>query len=96
MRLGALGYHSRVVRHDSTRVVLLFGDTVDDVLLNVRMSMLVERADDIDLIVLPWLVALVDVNDVVIVVNMKDRICGVPVDIMTLPHPRAHVGQYEI
>ena len=48
------------------------------------MALPVNRAYDVDLIILPGLVALVDVDDVVGVVYAKDWVGGVPVDVVTL------------
>ena len=42
------------------------------------------RADDVDLVILPGFVATIDINDVVSVVNPKDWVCCVPVDIVAL------------
>lgn len=46
---------------------------------------MIERTNDVDLVVLPGLIALVDVNDVVSVVNAENGIGGVPVDVVALP-----------
>lgn len=74
LRLVADGDDARVGAGDPTRVVLFFGHGVDDVALRVGVARPVHRADDVDLVVLPWLVALVDVDDVVCVVDPENWI----------------------
>ena len=86
VRLGALRDHPGVGAHDAAGVVLLLVDAVDDVGLHLvgQRAPLVERADDIDLIVLPRLVAAVDVDDVVGVVYPKYGVARVPVHVVAL------------
>ena len=64
-------------------VILLLGDTVDDVLLHATyVPRLVHGTDNVDLVILPWVVAPVDVNDVVRPVDPEHGIGGVPVDVV--------------
>ncbi len=44
----------------------------------------VERTHNVDLVILPGLVALVDVDDVVSVVDAEDGVGSVPVDVVAL------------
>ena len=72
---------------DATRFILVFGRAVNDgslFVLRGQVALPVNRAYDVDLIILPGLVALVDVNDVVGFIDAKDGVCGVPVDGVTL------------
>ena len=76
---------------DATGVVLLFGDTIDDVLLLCGLGnpWFVHRAYYVDLIVLPRVIATIDVDDVVCPINTKHRIRSIPMYIM---HPRGVCG----
>jgi hypothetical protein len=91
MRLCALGDDAGIWVADATRVELLLVDTVDDVGLDeVRpRTPLVQRADDVHLVVLPRLVASIHVNNVIRVVYPKYWIARVPVHIVVLSHGRA-------
>ena len=97
VRLVALGDHSRVGVGDPARVELLLADTVDDVPLNVLPSGTspVQGTDYIDLVILPWLVAVVDIDDVVCVVYAEDRIGSVPVHVVVLPGRHRHLQEVE-
>ena len=87
VRFGALSNDTRVWIDDAAGVVLLLVDAVDDVGLDGLRPRppLVERADDVDLVVLPGLVSPVHVDDVVGVVYSKDGVARVPVDVVVLP-----------
>jgi len=73
-------------RGDATRLVLFFGDGIDNVTLCVGVAQLVIGADYVHLVVLPRLVAPVNVNDVVRVVYSENRIGSVPMDKVGLTH----------
>ena len=87
MRLVAHCNDSRMRLGDATGFILVFGHAVNDrglFVLRGQVALPVNRAYDVDLIILPGLVALVDVDDVVGVVDAKDWVGGVPVDVVTL------------
>jgi len=69
---------------DAAGVKLLTADTVDDVLLGVLDAGLGGGADDVGLVVLPWFIASVDVDDVVGVVNPEHGVSLVPVNVVKL------------
>ena len=84
---------------DTAGVVLLLGHAVYDVLLLCGLgdARFVDGADDVDLIILPRVVAAIDVHDVVCSIDTKYGIGGIPMYIM---HPRrvcggGHVQQAE-
>ena len=89
--LGALRDHPGVGAHNAAGVVLLLVHAVDDIGLHLvgQRPPLVERADDVDLIVLPRLVAAVDVDDVVCVVYPEDWVARVPMDVVALLQAQA-------
>lgn len=83
MGLVADGNYPRVGLGDAAGIVLGFVDAVDNVLLvtfRVPFSLFVHGAHYVDLVILPGVVACVDVDDVVGVVNAEDGVGGVPVD----------------
>ena len=88
MRFVAYGNDSRVGLSDATGLELVFGHAVNNGLFFVLVSPLritpIDGTNDVHLIVLPRLVAAVDVDDMVGVINAKDRIGSVPVDVMCL------------
>ena len=84
MRLVADGHDGRLGVGDAARVKLLPADTVDDVLLRVLDARLGDGADDVGLVVLPRLVADIDINDVIGVVQPEHRVGLVPVDVVQL------------
>ncbi len=68
----------RSVPHDVAHIKLFSVDIVDDILLGLRLvrdeSLVIQRANYVDLIVFGWIIGvspLVDVHDVVGVVNSK-------------------------
>ncbi len=64
-------------------LILLLGDTVDDVALRrVPGASLGNWADEVDLVVLPGEVATVDVDNVVSVVDPEHGVVPVPVDVV--------------
>jgi len=84
VRLVANGDDSRIGIGYTTRVVLLLGHVVDDVLLGVILvrSRRVNRADDVHLVVLERDVVLVDVDYVVRVVYPEYGVGGIPMYVM--------------
>jgi len=81
------GYHSRMRLRDATRLVLVFGYAVDHwslFLLWGCMSLSVDRAYDVHLIILPGFIPTIDIDDVIGVVNAKNRVGCVPVDVVAL------------
>ena len=85
------GNYFRARLGDATRVVLLLGHAIDDVLLLCGLgdAWFVNRAYYVDLIILPRVIATIDVDDVVCTIDTKYRIGGIPVYIM---HPRGVCG----
>ena len=67
---------------DSARIILLPRHTVDDVLLLLHRicAGLIHGAHNVDLVVLPGVVAAVNVNDVVILVYSEERVGRVPMN----------------
>lgn len=88
MRLVANCDHSWILLSDSTRLVFVFGYTVNHrfffVFLVMKLTRPVDRTNDVDLIKFPRLVARVDVYDVVSVVNAENGVATVPMDEMAL------------
>ena len=87
MWLVAHGNHSRMRLRDATRLILIFGYAVDHwslFLLLGCMSVSVDRAYDIHLIILPRLISPVHINNVISVINAKNRVGCVPVDVVAL------------
>ena len=91
MGLVAYGNHSRVRLGDATGLELIFGHAVNNRLFFVLMKgtwtwagLAIDWTNDVHLIVLPRLVAGIDVNDMVGIINAKDRVGSVPVDVMCL------------
>jgi len=76
---------------DATRVVLLLGHAIDDVLLLCGLgdARFVNGAYYVDLIILPQVIVAIDVHDVVCAIDTKYRIGRIPVYIM---HPRGVCG----
>lgn len=72
-RLITYGNNSRIGIGDATRLILDFRDVVDDEFLRLILvsAHIVQRTDDVNLIVLEVEIALVDVNHVVVVVYSK-------------------------
>ena len=60
-----------------TGIKLLLGDTVDHMFL-----LGVEWTDDVDLVVFPGQISLVDIHDMVRVVNSKHGVGCVPIKVM--------------
>ena len=71
---------------DATGVVLLLGHAIDDVLLLCGLgdAWFINGANYVDLIILPRVIATIDVNDIVCPIDAKHRIGSIPVYIM---HP---------
>ena len=69
---------------DTARVILLLGHAVYNILLLRSLSdaWFVNGADDVDLIVLPRVIAAVDVDDIVCSIDAKYGVGGIPMDIM--------------
>ena len=86
MRLVADGNHPGVGIGDPARVVLVLTHAVDDIGLHVvaMRARAINGANDIDLVVLPGLVAAIDVDDVIGVVDAEDGVRRVPMNVMTL------------
>ena len=86
MRLVADGDHPGVGVGDPARVVLVLAHAIDDVGLHVvaMRARTINGANDIDLVVLPGLVAAIDVDDVIGVVDAEDRVRRVPVNVVAL------------
>ena len=86
MRLIANCNNSRIGIGDATWLIFIFANTVNYISLYIIAvsSWTIHRADDVNLIILPGIVAAIDIDDMVSVVNPKDWICCVPVDIVTL------------
>ena len=91
--MGLVAYcnHSRVRLSDATGLELIFGHAVNNRLFFVLMPQIrftwglaIDWTNDVHLVVLPRLVAWVDVNDMVGIINAKDRVGSVPVDVMGL------------
>ena len=82
MRLIADGHNLRFWIGDPARVELLFADTVDDMRLWVSYSGFGERANDVNLVVFPGLVARVNVHNVVRVVKPEHGVGPVPVNVV--------------
>ncbi len=93
--LGALGNDAGVGVGDAAGVKLLLVHAVYDVGLNGLGpgTPLIERADDVDLVILPRLVALIHINDVIRVVYSEDGIARVPVHVVVLAHRHARRHQ---
>lgn len=73
LRLIADGNDARIRVRNAARLVLHFADIVDDVLLRfvVERARLVDRTDDVHLVVLERQIALVHVDDVIGVVDAE-------------------------
>ena len=84
MRLVANSNNGRLGVGDAAGVKLLTAHTVDDVLLGVLDAGLGGGADDVGLVVFPWFVAGVDIDDVVGVVNAEHGVGLVPVNVVKL------------
>ena len=76
MGLVTLSYHSWVWICDAARFILLLGHTVYDIGLNISLfsPWLVHGTYYIDLVILPWLIALIHINDMIGVINTEDWI----------------------
>ena len=66
----------------SARIEFFAAYAIDDMLFWVSSSWFGYWADDICLIVFPWKVALIDINNVVGVVKSKHWIISIPMNIM--------------
>ena len=95
MGLVANGNNSRIGIGDPAGVVLLLADAVDDIRFDiVRMgSRPIDGANNVDLIVLPRLVTAVDVNNVIGIVDPKDWVCSVPVNVVALHESLSHLKE---
>ena len=95
MGLVANGNNSRIGIGDPAGVVLLLADAVDDIRFDiVRMgSRPIDGANNVDLIVLPRLVTAIDVNNVIGIVDPKDWVCSVPVNVVALPQSSGHLKE---
>lgn len=80
------GNDFRIGLGDATRVILFFGHTINDVffLQGFADARLVDGADYVDLVVLPGMIAAIDVDDVVGAIDAKEGVGGVPMNVM---HP---------
>ncbi len=70
---------------DPTRIIFLFCHTIDDVLFLRGVCVcarLIDRAHNVDLIILPRVVATIDLDDVVMFVSSKEGVRGVPMDVV--------------
>ena len=87
----------RVWLSNATGLELVFGHAVNNGLFFVPVpdfAGTIDGAYNVDLIVLPRLVAPVDIDDMVGVINAKDRIGSVPVDVMCLLDSLDAEGSY--
>ena len=84
MRPITYGNDFRIGLGDATRVILLFRHTVNDVffLQRVADARLVDGTDDVDLVVLPGVIAAIDINNIVGAIDAKQGIGRVPMNVM--------------
>ena len=69
---------------DAAGVKLLTADAVDNMSFWISNSWLRHRADDVDLVIFPWLISSIDINNVVSVVQPEHRVGSVPVNVVDL------------
>ena len=74
----------RIGLSDATGVILFFRHTVNDVffLQGFADARLVDGANNVHLVILPGVIAPIDVDDVVCAIDAKQRIGRVPVDVV--------------
>ena len=84
VRLVANGNNLRLGVGDSARVKLLAAYAVDDVRFRISHTRFWDWTDDVDLVVLPRLVARVDIDNVIGVVKSEHWVGSVPVNVMNL------------
>ena len=96
MRFVAHGNHSRIGLRDSARFVFVFGDTVNDgsfFIFIPEFPWTINRTNDVDLVILPRFIFVINVNDVVSVVYPEDGVAGVPMNVMDIFHGKACLDQ---
>ena len=87
MRFVAHGNHSRIGLRDSACFVFVFGDTVNDgsfFIFVPEFPGTINRTNDVDLVILPRFIFVINVNDVVSVVYPEDGVASVPMNVMNI------------